>query len=302
MEYRNADTNLAQQREKLWNLFNGYPGSETEEEFERILADERSRENFHSRLSSFRRSLNVAFSSIGYLNDTPDDALARYRGDLEFFRKMQRRIRMRYAENLDPESDTAFTKIIDREKFLAEVENLPNPAARADTIAYQTRRAIKERLADDHYVARRQLYNLEHLIRAWREGRIADEFYLEKAVEIMNSILDRTAQDFPSELRNHELAIAYFSLLNEVFRRWRDVLPDQEAIAVKAALKIERIIRDKMVADLSTNQAIQNRMINQIEDYLYALKELYGIDMNTCDIDLILEKSIEITVSRARET
>ena len=302
MEFRNAGTNLALQSEKLWNLYNGHPGSETEEAFERILADERSRENFHSRLSSFSRSLNVAFSSIGYLNDTPDDALARYRGDLEYFRKMQRRIRMRYAENSDPESYTVFTQIMDREKFLAEIENLPNTAARADTTAYQTRRAIRERLKDDHYIARRQLYNLEHLIRAWREGRIADEYYLEKAVEIMNSILDRTAQDYPSELRNHELANAYFSLLNEVFRRWKDDLPDQRTIIVKAALKIERIIRDKMVADLNTNQAVQNRMINQIEDYLYALKELYGIDMNTCDIDLILEKSIEITISRTGET
>ncbi|MCI0659970.1 MAG: hypothetical protein L0220_02745 [Acidobacteria bacterium] len=296
-EFRDAGTNLAQQREKLCNIFNDLPGPGNEEAFERILADEKSRENFHSRLFSFSRAMNVAFSSIGYLNDTPDDALERYRTDLEFFRKLQRRIRMRYAENLEAEIIAPLAHIPDREKFRTEIDKLPTLAARADTIAYQIKRAIRERLKEDQYADRRRLYSLEHLIRAWRDGRISDEYYLEKAVEIMNSILDRTANDFPSELQNHELAIAYFGLLNQVFSRWKDDLPDQRTIAVKAALKIERIIREKMVENWSVNQAIQNQMINQIEDYLYALKEMYGIDMSSREIDLILEKSIEITIN-----
>jgi hypothetical protein len=35
-------------------------------------------------------------------------------------------------------------------------------------------------------------------------------------------------------------------------------------------------------------------MKNQIEDYLYALKEVYGIDLKPDDMDFILDKSVEI--------
>jgi hypothetical protein len=35
-------------------------------------------------------------------------------------------------------------------------------------------------------------------------------------------------------------------------------------------------------------------MKNQIEDYLYALKEVYGIDLSVDDMDFILDRSIDV--------
>jgi type I restriction enzyme R subunit len=189
---------------------------------------------------------------------------------------------------------TPLVNIFDCQRFQAEVDRLRSTAAKADTIAYRTKRTVLEKMVEDPSFFRRFPKILEEVIQAWRDKRISDEEYLSKVVEVSNAIINRAAEDLPEDLQGREIAQAVYGLVNEVLNRWKDSLPGAGKIAAKAALKIDKIIRENKIVDWTSNPHVQNQMKNQIEDYLYALKEVHGIDLSAGDMDLILDQSIEI--------
>ena len=62
--------------------------------------------------------------------------------------------------------------------------------------------------------------------------------------------------------------------------------------------KIEEIIQAERIVSWTSNADVQNRMKNQIEDYLHDLKQEAGIPLTFEDIDLILEKCLDIARRR----
>jgi type I restriction enzyme, R subunit len=301
---------------ELWECFREIRNGKDVEAFERSLADKEARERFYAKFSAFNRTLSIAFSSLDFINETPRGLLERYRRDLADFQRLRIAVKRRYADEIDfPEYEARLQKLInaqvsstidlqvtpllrifDRERFQAEVDDLESTASKADTIAHRTRGVISGSLDEIFY--RRLLRSLEEVIRAWRDQRISDAEYLNEAVKIMTAVRDRIGDDLPAELENRESARRFYGTVNEVFSRWKDLLPDSKKAAAKAALKIDRIIQENMTADRSSNRDVQNQVKNQIEDYLYALKEAYGIDLTHADLDLILDKSIEIAIDR----
>ena len=70
--------------------------------------------------------------------------------------------------------------------------------------------------------------------------------------------------------------------------------PDPQKISTETALEIDRIIRETRVVDWISKPDIQNEMRNRIDDCLYELKNLRGIDLSIDDMDSIIENSIDI--------
>ncbi len=305
---------LPQRHTELWEFFNEIRNGKDVEEFERSLADKEVRERFYTKYSAFNRTMSVAFSSLDFINETPRGLLERYRRDLVEFQRLRISVKRRYADEIDfPEYEARLQKLInaqvtsttglqiapllnifDRERFQAEVDVLESTSSKADTIAHRTKNALSARLDDIYY--RRLLRSLEEVIRAWRDQHISDAEYLKEAVNMMTAVRDRIGDHLPAELQNRESARKYYGIVNDVLSCWKDSLPDSNKTAAKAALKIDRIIEENMTADWASNRDVQNQMKNQIEDYLYALKEAYGIDLSHADLDLILDKSIEIAI------
>ncbi|MCI0338041.1 MAG: HsdR family type I site-specific deoxyribonuclease [Acidobacteria bacterium] len=309
---------LPQRHSELWDVFKEIKNRKDEEAFEQLLADEARRESFYARLSAFNRTMSVAFSSVKFINETPEELVERYKRDLADFQRLRVSVKRRYAEEIDfgqyeakvqklinthvTSSEilqiTPQVNIFDREKFQAEVDKLLSAASKADTIAHRTKKTIVEKMDEDPFFYRRFSKILEDVIQAWREKRISDAEYLNKVIEIMNAVRDRTGDDLPEELQNHDVAKAFYGVINDIFSRWKDSLPNARMVSAKAALKVDRIIQENIVVDWISNQDMQNQMKNQIEDYLYAVKEMYGIDLSLDDMDLILDKSIEIAKTR----
>ncbi len=215
----------------------------------------------------------------------------------EYEAKVQKLIDTHVAAN-EVLQITPPVNIFEQEQFQAEIDKLQTTASRADTIAHRTQKTITEKMEEDPFFYRRFSKILEDAIEAYRLQRISDAEYLNKVTEVMNSVRGRTGDDLPPELRNHEVAKAFFGVVRDVLNR-KD-FPQERAtgLAAQAALEIDEVVRKNRVVDWTLNMDVQNAMRNSIDDYLYALKENEQFDLSFDDMDSIVENSIHIAKAR----
>jgi type I restriction enzyme R subunit len=309
---------LPQKHSELCDVFKTVRGKRDEEAYEQFLADEAERQRFYEKLSVYSRTLGIALSTIKFISDTPDNMLARYKGDLSFFQKLRYSVKRRYSEEVDySEYETRIQKLIDthvgsneilritrqvnifeQDKFKAELDRLKSDAARADTIAHRTKKTISERMEEDPFFYRRFSKILEDVIEDYRQRRITDAEYLNRVTYIINSIVNRIGDDLPAELNNRDAAKAFYGVVYEAVSPRLDLSDDARQAALRAALRIDEIILDNRVVDWVRNADAQNEMRNQIDDCLYALKEELNIDLGFDAMDSVIESAISVAKAR----
>ncbi len=309
---------LPQRHSDVWEVFKAIRNRRDEEAYELLLADEDLREKFYERLSVYSRTLAIALSSSAFLEATPEAKLEKYKGDLRFFMKLRTSVRKRYAEVVDfkeyeariqklvdqhvgtgeVEKITDLVNIFDADAFAKEVEKLGSAASKADTIAYRTKRTIHDRMQEDPAFYRRFSEMLEDAIRAFREQRLSDAEYLRKVTEIAEKIKNRTGDDIPEALVHHDVAKAFFGVLQDVFTEYAVDGFEPRPASTTASLAIDEIIQRNRIVNWTNNTDVQNRMMGAIEDYLFDLKDQHGIDLTFEDIDRILEMVLDIARTR----
>ena len=309
---------LPQRHSDLWEVFKAIRNRQDEEAYESLLATEELREKFYERLSFYARTLAIALSSAAFLEATPEAKLGKYKADLRFFMQLRASVRKRYAEIVDfkeyeariqklvdqyvgtgeVEKVTDLVNIFDTEAFAKEVEKLGSTASKADTIAHRTKRTIHDRMQEDPAFYRRFSEMLEEAIRAFREQRLSDAEYLGKVKEIAEKIKNRTGDDIPQELASHDVAKAFFGVLQEVFAGHATAGFDPRVSSTAASLAIDAIIQKNRIVHWTKNTDVQNRMKGAIEDYLFDLKDQQGIDLTFAEIDRILEMLLDIARAR----
>ncbi|MDD2466129.1 MAG: type I restriction endonuclease subunit R [Desulfobulbus sp.] len=309
---------LPQRHSDLWEVFKAIRNRQDEEAYELLLANEELREKFYERLSFYARTLAIALSSSTFLEETPEAKLEKYKADLRFFMQLRASVRKRYAEIVDfKEYEARIQKLVDQyvgtgevekvielvnifdtEAFAKEVEKLGSTASKADTIAHRTKRTIHDRMQEDPAFYRRFSEMLEEAIRAFREQRLSDAEYLGKVKVIAEKIKNRTGDDIPQELASHDVAKAFFGVLQEVFARHAIAGFDPRAASTAASLAIDTIIQQNRIVHWTNNTDVQNRMKGAIEDYLFDLNDQQGVDLTFAEIDRILEMLLDIARAR----
>ena len=252
------------------------------------------------------------------MDETPAAKVEKYKADLAFFMKLRVAVRRRYAEVVDfkeyeakiqklidthvttgaVEKITSLVNIFDKDAFLKEVEKLESIASKADTIAHRTRRTIHERMDEDPAFFRKFSEMLEDAIRAFREKRLADRDYLARVMEIAEAVRTRSGDALPEKLRTHDVAKALYGVLIESFGRHALEVSEGKELSADAAIRIDEIIRGEKIVNWTNNADVQNRMKNQIEDYLHDLKQETGLTLTFEDIDVILERCLDIARRR----
>lgn len=310
--------NLPQRHSELWDVFKTVKGSKDKEKYEALLGDEELRGRFYDKLNAYARSLGVALATMQFLRDTPEKKIRGYKDDLTFFLKLRVSVKQRNAEEVDYkdyeqrikklidthvhsegiEQVTKPVNIFEKDAFKQEIEKLESVASRADTIAHRTARTITEKMDEDPVFYRRFGKILQDTIDAYKAGRLAEQDYLNKVTEIMESVLSRTGDKLPEILRDRDVAKAFYGVVNEVFARLGQPDDSLAALAAEAAVRIDDAVQGLLVVDWRTNRDVQNQMRNAIDDLLYALKAERGVGLTTDDMDAIVERSLDIAKNR----
>ena len=309
---------LPQRHSDLWAIFKGIKNRQDEETYEQHLADEALRTKFYEQISAYSRTLAVALSAPRFLEDTDEKKIKQYKADLNFFMKLRSAVQRRYAEVVDfkeyekriqklidthvgtgeVERVTNLVNIFDAQAFAKEVDQLENTTSKADTIAYRAQKTIHERMEEDPAFYKKFSELLEAAILAFREQRLSDIEYLKKVSEIAEKVRNRTGDDIPKQLEHHEVAKAFYGVLLEVFKNYTKNGFDPRNSSADAGLRVDEIVKEHQIVDWGNNVDVQNRMKGAIEDFLFELKEQYGIDLTFEDIDRILELCLDIARAR----
>lgn len=134
---------------------------------------------------------------------------------------------------------------------------------------------------------------LEEAIRAFREQRMTDADYLSRVSEISAAVTDRTDDDFPSAIRAHEVAKAFYGIVREILGTEGPSILNRDDVAV-AALGIDEIVLRNKIVDWTVNPDVQNRMKTEIEEYLFDRLRQCDLAISFDSIDRIIEQCLDV--------
>jgi len=314
----NEVAKLSQTHAVLWDTFKEIRNKKDVEEYEQSLAEQEMRDKFYDRLTAYANTLSIALSSVKFLEDAQPEDIARYKSDLKFFAKLRSSVKRRYAETLDfaeyepkiqklldihvgteeTEQITPLINIFDKVAFAEEVAKLESVSAKADTIAHRTSRTIYDRMGEDPVFYAKFSEMLQKVIDDYRQRRIDENAYLSQVTEIMGAVVNRTGDEIPAKLDGHEVAKAYFGILNQSFKGH---LPEELSLEEwfsDIALAIDEIIERNRIVQWTDNQDIQNRMRIEIEDWLFDFANQKGFELDFEIVDDILDRCIDVAIVR----
>lgn len=301
---------LPQRHSDLWDVFRGVANKQDAEAMEQALEPDELREQYYERLSAFARTLQVALSSAEFLDRTEPRKLDRWRNDLRYFMALRASVQRRFAEAVDFKQYRARIQklldthvgaggvdvvvepvsIFDRERFQHELDQLGTAASKAYTIANRVKRAITERMDEDPVFYERFSKLLEDAIQRFRQQRLDDAGFLAEVENIRDRVRDHTDDDVPEPLRHHDVARAYFGLLN---RRLETLGAKRDAVA-ELALAVDRIIESLRIVHWAHNADQINRMRNALDEELYAFRERHFVHMDWGLMDDLIESLLGV--------
>jgi len=323
---REEVSKLPQRYSDLWDLFKKVGNRYDEEAYEVLLGDTALREEFYRRLADYAKTLGIALSTEQFVMETADDKLRRYKDDLKRFRNLRASVKLRYAEAIDyRDYEPRIRKLLDTHIQANEVTQLNEPvdildektfsgvkeqqgvyrtrttAARADTIAHATKKAITEKMEEDPAFYEKFSKLIQQAIDDFRARRISDMEYLDRVTEIRDKVATRRHDDVPRKLEGNEDAVAYYGILLPFFEGRQGSESAGEDIAADTALAIQSILRGHWKVRFWDDHDAQKRAMNDIDDYLYdQVKDRHGIELSPGRMDEIIERSMRIGRHRMR--
>jgi type I restriction enzyme R subunit len=197
---------------------------------------------------------------------------------------------------------TEQVNIFDEEKFEQELAKVESDAARADRIASRTKKSIALVMDEDPALYKKFSEMLEQTISDWKARRLSDAEYLNRVREIMDKVRSRSSEDIPEELQGKKTAQAIYGIVNDIMNGGK-VRSEGETYDAGSSnsgtsdmgIKIDEIIQDHLVVDWQYKTDIKNAMRQDIDDYLFSLRDK-GVDLTLEEMDEIIEKSIELAI------
>ena len=133
----------------------------------------------------------------------------------------------------------------------------------------------------------------------------------------MESVRDRRKSNLPSSLVGNDFAQALYGAVSEqlsptagrVVREssapyGSEVLSEDaviDQIRAEMSLRMEEIIRNDAVVRWRENPDAQNRMRNQMDDFLFKLQSTRGITLTLKQMDSLIESCLQIARNRPND-
>lgn len=318
---------LPQKHSDLWDIFKTISNKRDAEAYQQLLKDEAIRVLFYDKLATFAKCLKLALSSIQFHKEVEESNINRYKDDLTMFLKLRLAVVERYSDVIDYkqyegqiqklidthittekiETITELVNIFDKEKFQQEVENTTGKAAKADKIASRTAKHISEKMDEDPAFYKKFSQMLSETIADYEAKRLSEAQYLSKVQEIMKNVLDQTDNDIPEQLKERQVAKAFFGLTVEALsEKIQDSMVCKE-VSIQTALQIDDLIKlsvldnNKPIIDWQLKTNITGKLLIEIGDYLIdEVRDKYNVDLSFQEMDKIAEDCIEVAKIRYR--
>jgi type I restriction enzyme R subunit len=316
---------LPQKHSELWDIFKSVANKRDAEAYQILLKDEAIRVVFYDKLASYAKALKLALSSMQFHKDVEEKTINRYKEDLTMFMKLRMAVVERYSDAVDykqyegqiqklidthittekVEVITELVNIFDKEKFQQEVENTTGKAAKADKIASRTAKHISEKMEEDPAFYKKFSELLKETIADYEAKRIDEAQYLSKVQEIMENVLAHTDNDIPEEIRDKDIAKAFYGLtLESLDDKIQDKVVKTQ-ISVQTALKIDELIKHAVlennhpIVDWQSKSNITGKLQIEIGDYLIdEVRDKYNVSLSFGEMDEIANKCIEVAKLR----
>jgi type I restriction enzyme R subunit len=316
---------LPQKHSDLWDIFKTIANKRDAEAYQQLLKDEALRVLFYDKLASFARSLKLALSSIQFYKDFEEKTINRYKEDLTMFLKLRLAVVERYSDVIDYkqyegqiqklidthittekiETITELVNIFDKDKFQQELENTVGKAAKADKIASRTAKYISEKMDEDPAFYKKFSQMLKEAIADYEAKRINEAQYLGRVQEIMNNVLSHTDSDIPEQLKDRDVAKAFYGLTIEALAEKIQDSVVLKVVSIETALQIDDLIKQSVldngspVIDWQFKTNISGKLLIEIGDYLIdEVRDKYHLELSFKEMDKIAEECIDVAKTR----
>ncbi|MXZ50549.1 MAG: type I restriction endonuclease subunit R [Rhodobacteraceae bacterium] len=308
---------LPQHHSELWDVFREVKNKHDEESFEVLLADDELRGDFYERLALYSKTLGIALSTDKFIMETHEAKLRTYKADLKRFQNLKQSVKLRYAESIDyKDYEPKIKKLLDMHIQANEVIQLNPPvnifddenfntlkqgkgiysnksiAAKADTIAHATKKAIHEKMGEDPAFYKKFSKMIQQAIDDFKARRISDLEYLNKVSNIREWVVSRKHDNVPEIISGNDEACAYFGIIKPYFMKYESEKEKIEIVSAEASLAIHRVIENHWKVDFWMDEMIQNSVKNDMDDILFEIGFTFD------DMDEIIDKTMRIAKSR----
>lgn len=300
----------------VWDVFKGVTNRSDPEAMQLWLYPQDRRDAFYEALSHFVNTLRLALSTAKFLEDAPEDIRKRYVHDLRYFLNLRAAVKQRYGEAIDYSvfekqirnliaehvgADTVRTliapvSIFDREALELELATLEGTAARADVIASRIKRVATERLEEDPTFFKRLSQLVEEAIEAYRAQRMNDLEYLKTVEDLLEQTRNKGQSDLPAALHQRAEAAAYYGLFGEQLNDEFKNLEKAPDLFIEMALEFQRLLGQHKIRDWERSESVRKRMMNDLDDYLFALEQQHEVRIPFTVRDDLFEKVIQVAL------
>ena len=296
--------------QELHSIFNAVKNKQDTEEYVRVLEEDvETREHFYELVNEFVKQFSTCQMLYDFTRKFGAEKLHRFQGDLKKFVELKKIQKIKNAEEVDfSKYENQIRRILDKyvsseyvvelaepfqiresakfNEYIANMEHGLSDRSRAEAIAAQTKKTIKENYHRDPEFYRRFSERIERLIADLKDARKEDlKALLGRALEYQEHVNGYEADDIPDLIRNRKEYHPFFRNLQLELKK-HPVPPDQLCEMVKAM--VDLLNRHKIV-DWHRNIEVERQVRTELEDYLFDIaKDEYGVPLATNEIDNIV--------------
>jgi len=287
----------------LNDIFKTLKAADDDEQYLRYLSDKQKREFFYKSLNDFIKKMNECYALQDFVHQF--NHLDVYKRELKKFVELRKTANLRYADRTDlsaykyalikildkyvdangVELLTKQVKITDRARFDEAVAALGSDKSKAEAIAAQTSKTIKENMDKDPEYYRRFSQKIKEILDKMREEKLADIEALEQMKLIRDNVVGKKDATLPAAIKARAGADTFYRNLQPNFKKYN--LSDDAFIDI--VMDIFSLIKQKAIVDWYKNSDVKRRIANGIDDYLYdVVKGQKGVDISSEDMKKIV--------------
>ena len=306
---------LEQSYAEVHDLFKEIRNKSDYEEYLKVLGGvgdedgEQKRQVFYEALNAFLRNFNECLALQDFVHEFRHIDV--YKQELKKLIEIRKAASLRYADRIDltkykrslihildryvdsqgVELLTKQINITDSEQFSEAIESLGSNKSKAEAIAAQTERTIREKLDTDPEFYHRFSEKIHRILQQMREEKMADIEALRQLKEIKDDVVNKKDESIPAKLNQKTGADIFYRNLNSIFIKHQ--ISDDDFIEI--IMELYNILQKEGIVDWYKNAEVKRIMINKIDDYLYdVVKEERGINLSSEEMKEIIETTMKL--------